>query len=103
MACWMNRSATKTGRYTAAGKCQNTPGTGCKAKPPGQPANSSFGANYTLNAIGQKFFTNSNTLWINSAYLGLNINVPIFDGFQRKYKIQQAELNVQKTENTMSR
>jgi outer membrane protein TolC len=60
-----------------------------------------FGANYTLNAIGQKFFTNSNTLWINSAYLGLNINVPIFDGFQRKYKIQQAELNVQKTENAI--
>ena len=60
-----------------------------------------FGANYTLNAQGQKFFTNSNTLWINSAYVGLNINIPIFDGFQRKYKTQQAELTVQKTGNTI--
>jgi outer membrane protein len=61
-----------------------------------------FGANYTLNGQGQKFFTNSNTLWINSAYVGLNISVPIFDGFQRKYKTQQAELNVQKTENNIT-
>lgn len=61
-----------------------------------------FGANYTLNAQGQKFFTNSNTLWINSAYVGLNINVPIFDGFQRRYKIQQAQLNVEKTENNIT-
>jgi len=60
-----------------------------------------FGANYTLNAQGQQFFTNSNTLWINSAYVGLNISVPIFDGFQRKYKTEQAQLNVQKTENTI--
>ncbi|HYC29673.1 MAG TPA: TolC family protein [Chitinophagaceae bacterium] len=61
-----------------------------------------FGANYTINAQGQQFFTNSNTIWINSAYLGLNINVPIFDGFQRKYKMQQAQLNVQKTENNIT-
>lgn len=60
-----------------------------------------FGANYTLNAMGQKFFTNSNTLWINSAYVGLNINVPIFDGFQRRYKTQQAQLNVEKTGNSI--
>lgn len=58
-----------------------------------------FGANYTLNAQGQKFFTNSNTLWINSAYVGLNINMPIFDGFQRRYKTQQAQLQVEKTIN----
>ncbi|RYZ31116.1 MAG: TolC family protein [Chitinophagaceae bacterium] len=61
-----------------------------------------FGANYTLNGQGQKFFTNSNTLWINSAYVGLNINVPIFDGFQRRYKTLQAELNVEKTENNIT-
>ncbi len=61
-----------------------------------------LGANYTTNAQGQQFFTNSNTIWINSAYIGLNVNVPIFDGFQRKYKMQQAQLNVQKTENTIT-
>jgi outer membrane protein TolC len=58
--------------------------------------------NYTINAMGREFFTSGNTLWVNSAFVGLNINVPIFDGFQRKYKIQQAQLNVQKTENTIS-
>jgi len=61
-----------------------------------------FGANYTLNGQGQKFFTNSNTLWINSAYVGLNISVPIFDGFQRRYRTLQAELNVDKTENNIT-
>jgi outer membrane protein len=57
--------------------------------------------NYTLNGQGKNFFTSSNTFWINSAYVGININVPIFDGFQRKYKIQQSRLNVQKVENTI--
>ncbi|MDQ6608839.1 MAG: TolC family protein [Bacteroidota bacterium] len=61
-----------------------------------------FGGNYTLNGQGQKFYTNSNTLWINSAYVGLNISAPIFDGFQRRYKMQQAQLNVQKTENNIT-
>jgi outer membrane protein TolC len=58
--------------------------------------------NYTVTAMGQRFFTNPNTLWVNSAFVGLNVNVPIFDGFQRKYKTQQAQLNVQKTENTIT-
>jgi outer membrane protein TolC len=58
--------------------------------------------NYTINAMGQKFFTDNNTLWVNSAFVGLNVNVPIFDGFQRKYKTQQAQLNVRKTENTIT-
>ncbi|HUC80931.1 MAG TPA: TolC family protein, partial [Flavisolibacter sp.] len=61
-----------------------------------------LGANYTLNAQGQQFFTNPNTIWINSAYVGLNITVPIFDGFQRRYKMLQAELNVQKAENNIT-
>jgi outer membrane protein len=32
----------------------------------------------------------------------MNINVPIFDGFQRKYKVQQARFNVQKLDNTLN-
>lgn len=58
--------------------------------------------NYSITGMGQKFFTSPNTIWINSSYVGLNISVPIFDGFQRRYKIEQALLNVQKTENTIS-
>ena len=58
--------------------------------------------NYSVSAMGQQFFTNPNTLWFNSAFVGLNVNVPIFDGFQRRYKTQQAQLNVQKVENTIT-
>lgn len=61
-----------------------------------------FGANYTLNAQGQNFFTNSNTLWINSAYIGLNISMPIFDGYQRRYRTQQAQLQLEKTDNNIA-
>jgi outer membrane protein TolC len=58
-------------------------------------------ANYSVNGMGDKFFTDKNTTWIRSSFIGLNINVPIFDGFQRKYKVKQARLNVQKADNTL--
>ena len=59
-------------------------------------------ANYSVNAQGQDFFTNSSTNWLKSAYVGLNANLPIFNGFQRKYRTIQAQLNLQKTENDLS-
>src|SRR5438874_10157808 len=55
--------------------------------------------NYTVNGMGQQFFTNKNTIWLRSSYIGVNINVPIFSGFQRKYKVQEAQLNVEKATN----
>ena len=58
-------------------------------------------ANYTVNGLGQKFFTHSSTAWINSAFVGLNINVPIFDGFQRKQRVEQSRLTLQKLDNTI--
>ncbi len=60
-----------------------------------------FTGNYTINGLGQKFFTNSNTVWINSSFVGLNIGIPIFDGNQRRQKVQQARYTVQKIENTI--
>jgi outer membrane protein TolC len=60
----------------------------------------SLAGNYTVNAMGQKFFTNNNTLWLKSSFIGLNVNLPLFDGFQRRYKIQQSQLTLQKVENT---
>ena len=61
-----------------------------------------FVANYSLIGQGLEFFTSVNTTWINSSYLGLNLNIPIFDGFQRKNKIKQAELTAVKTDSTIS-
>jgi outer membrane protein len=57
--------------------------------------------NYTINGMGQKFFTDGSTFWFKSAYVGLNMDVPIFTGFQRKYKVQQAQLNLEKVNNNI--
>lgn len=56
--------------------------------------------NYSITGQGQNFITDKNaTTWIRSSYIGLSLNLPIFDGFQRREKIKQANLNLQKTEN----
>jgi outer membrane protein TolC len=39
--------------------------------------------------------------WYSTSQVGLSVNVPIFDGNVKKYKIQQAQFNLQKTENTI--
>jgi outer membrane protein TolC len=57
---------------------------------------------YGVTGQGQKFFTSDDTRWLKSSYIGLNVNIPIFDGFQRKYKTQQAQYNVEKAENTIT-
>lgn len=46
-------------------------------------------------------FTGQNWFWFNSNLIGLNLSVPIFDGFQRKYKIQQSKYTLDKTTNTI--
>jgi outer membrane protein len=61
----------------------------------------SLSGNYSVNGMGQKFFTDKSTFWLKSSYVGVNINVPIFSGFQRKYKIEQAQLNLQKAQNNI--
>jgi outer membrane protein TolC len=58
--------------------------------------------NYGVTGMGQKFFTDQSTLWIRSSFIGLNVSVPIFDGFQRRYRIQQTQFNVEKAENTIN-
>lgn len=59
-------------------------------------------ANYTLNALGQRFFTDPNTTWISSAFVGVNMNIPIFDGMQRRQRVEQARINLQKLDNTIN-
>jgi outer membrane protein TolC len=39
--------------------------------------------------------------WYSQSQIGLNVNIPIFDGFNKKYKIQQAQFNLLKTESTL--
>lgn len=53
--------------------------------------------------LNKKFsaFTGNNWFWFNSNMIGLNLSIPVFDGFQRKYKIKQAQYTVEKTNNSI--
>ena len=56
------------------------------------------GYNYSA---GRPSFTDLLTKsWVNAASLGLSIQIPIFDGFQRKYKIVQSQNSLQKVKNS---
>jgi outer membrane protein TolC len=41
--------------------------------------------------------------WLNYTYAGIRVNVPVFDGLSKKYRIQEATLEHQKLGNNMSR
>jgi outer membrane protein len=49
-----------------------------------------------------KAFTGKNWFWYSTILVGLNVTVPIYDGGQRKQKIQTAKLNMEKTLNTIT-
>ncbi|MGZ5253415.1 MAG: TolC family protein, partial [Flavitalea sp.] len=58
--------------------------------------------NFSENAQREKFnFLNTNQPWFRTSYAGLNLNVPIFTGLQRNRRIEQAELNLEKTTNSI--
>lgn len=58
--------------------------------------------NYSKNAQREKFnFFNGDEKWFTTSFVGLNMSVPIFTGFQRNRKIEQAQLTLQKTQNNI--
>ena len=44
---------------------------------------------------------NSPWFWYSTNLVGLSVNVPIFDGFQKKYKIRQSQFSLEKVQNTL--
>lgn len=48
-----------------------------------------------MNASGQPWF------WYTTNLLGLSVNIPLFDGQAKKFKIQQSKFTLQKVENTI--
>lgn len=56
-------------------------------------------ANYAKNAQRNKWNFFGRGDWFSISTINLNINVPIFNGFNTKSKIQQARLDLRKTEN----
>jgi outer membrane protein len=58
-------------------------------------------ANYSQNQFSNKFDLTQKGSWFPSAYIGLNITVPIFDGFFKDANIKQAKLKLRQTENNI--
>lgn len=58
--------------------------------------------NFSENAQREKFnFFNTNQPWFKTSFAGFNLSVPIFTGLQRNRRIEQAELNLEKTTNNI--
>jgi outer membrane protein TolC len=56
--------------------------------------------NVSRNALRQEFnFFDSDLPWFKTNLAGLNVSVPIFDGFQKQSRIKQAQLRLEKTQN----
>lgn len=59
-----------------------------------QPTLSFFG-NYNINAMRQEFtFLEAKKDWYSSSTVGIKLSIPVFDGFQRKSKVSQSDLNL---------
>lgn len=59
----------------------------------------SLAGNYAKNAQRDKFNFLGKGDWFTISSVNLNINIPIFNGFATRAKIQQAQIEVQKTSN----
>jgi outer membrane protein TolC len=57
--------------------------------------------NYSKQAQRNKFNFFGKGDWFTSSYIGINLSVPIFDGFSKDAKIKQARFELQKTNNNL--
>lgn len=57
--------------------------------------------NYSQNQYSNKFDLTQKGSWYPSAYIGLNISIPIFDGFFKAANVSQAKLRLRQTENNI--
>jgi outer membrane protein TolC len=55
-------------------------------------------AGYNMGSPEFDFFKFNDETWFRNGAVGLQVNIPIFDGFRKKYQIQQAKLKLQKTD-----
>ncbi len=60
-----------------------------------------FNGVYTKTAQRSKFDIFGKGDWFTTSYLGLNVSVPLFDGFARKSNVQSSRLALIKTENNI--
>jgi len=64
------------------------------------PSLAAFGS--AGNAYQSSQFSSLFDMNLPSVYVGLQLSVPIFSGFQRKYQIKQAEIDAKKTSNILN-
>lgn len=65
------------------------------------PTLAAYGA-FQYNAQRQEFdFFDGKKDWFNVALIGAKLNISVFDGLQRNYRVQQAKIAVLKGENTL--
>lgn len=57
--------------------------------------------NFNSQAQRDKFDFYKDKKWINTTLVGVNITLPIYNGSIRKYKLQQAKLNLEKNNNNI--
>jgi outer membrane protein TolC len=61
----------------------------------------SLTANYAQNQFANDFDLGKRGSWFPSSYVGLNVSVPIFDGFYKDANIRQAKYKLEQTRNNM--
>lgn len=61
----------------------------------------SFNAQYSKMAMRTSFDLFNKGEWFTTSYVGLTLNVPIFDGFAKAANIHKAKLELQQTQNKM--
>jgi outer membrane protein TolC len=66
---------------------------------PSLAASFNLGANSGAATIGD--LMNFGDRWFKNGSMGIQLSIPVFDGFRKKYQIQQARLALIKTENNI--
>lgn len=67
---------------------------------PSLSASFSYGSNTGTNTFGDVWNFSNN--WFGNGSIGLQLNIPIFDGLRKKYQVEAARFALQQTENNMS-
>lgn len=62
----------------------------------------SLTGNYLIQGQGTDFNIFSKGQWFSSSYIGLNLSVPIFNGFEKDANIKKAKLQLQQTQNQLN-
>jgi outer membrane protein len=61
-----------------------------------------YGSLYTLEQRPKFNIFDTREKWYPTGFVGATVTLPLFDGLQREKKIQQAKMNLQKTENDLT-